>query len=236
MAKPLSNTPWASNYVVEGVIRPDGSADTAENKTVPNTTTQDNGVLYRQPLINNYLNYKLDELSRWVDWVGVDVDNPLYYKKATVERFIDDTSVIASPVNFRSFTINTKTTVGPAGSGADVTWTALSSLTDNARKIKLRIQPSITYLANSSVAAGGSIFFYAQAGAGDDSDYELNNASYIVRERAWVFDTALQTGIIDCFEIEVPVDSDGVFSVRWSGSSDALVSGSCNAYLVSFTE
>ena len=68
MAKPTKNTGWASISVQQAVTI-DGEVVLVPNKLEPSPEWQLNGELWRVNLPYPYVNYKLDELTQWVDYL-----------------------------------------------------------------------------------------------------------------------------------------------------------------------
>lgn len=67
--RPAVNLPWASVANTQNVLDSDSNPISADNKTAYPVAWQDEGLQFQVNLPYNYLNYKLDELTQWIDYL-----------------------------------------------------------------------------------------------------------------------------------------------------------------------
>jgi hypothetical protein len=101
--------------------------------------------------------------------------------------------------------------IGPTGSGADNTWTALDSVPDDASWIKINI---LTYASDTNAAARGTMVYARVTGGSEIPGDDNKVATVAVQSNGTA--TSASNNLV---EKTIPVDSSIRFDAYWSSSA-----------------
>lgn len=174
MPKPSANIPWAQDDVNQDVPTAGGGTANVPNKEIPTSQWQSTGALYQVIFPVNFLNYKLNEITEWIDYFETTTDTNLAdiadlqtpdvidagWVKSQAEYIKKDLDS-STPLVITSEPKLTDIFVSATGGGGDIEWAALDALPTDTKYLYIRIDYQVTSNSATSLqfTLGASDYF-----------------------------------------------------------------------------